>query len=132
MRQASRLVIGPIPQPRHPTTASRASCHQLPELIARLNQLVERLQHFQQRYRTQLSRTDQKWLYHSLQQVAFDLAKLTHLADMGGVAPDAPKPAEPLQRVEPGEQLVKQITLLAQNTTAMVQTALLPQQRTGM
>jgi hypothetical protein len=47
------------------------------------------------------------------------------------VAPDAPKPPEPLQQVEPIEQLVKQIIRLAQNTTAMVQTALLPQQRTG-
>jgi hypothetical protein len=79
MRQESWLVIGPMdPQP-HPTTRSESSYHQLPELIARLERLAQRLQHFQQRYRTQLSRTDQEWLYHTQQQVAFDLAKLAHL-----------------------------------------------------
>ena len=109
MRHEPWLVIGPIPQPPRPSTSSRTSCHQLPELIARMNQLAERLQHFQQCYRTQLSRTDREWLYHTQQQVAFDLAQLTHLADTGGVAPNAPKPPEHLQQVEPIEQLAKHI-----------------------
>ena len=70
------LVMSPVSRPPHSTDGPSASCHQLSELISRMNQMVERLQHFQRRYRTQLSRTDQEWLYHTQQQIAFDLARL--------------------------------------------------------
>ena len=131
MRQEPPLLIGPMDPPPHPITRSGSSCHQLPELMARLEQLARRLQHFQHRYRMQLSRTDQEWLYHTQQQVAFDLARLSNLDDMGGVAPEATEPSEPLQELEPTEQLVRQIVSLVQNTTQMIQTVLLPHQKTG-
>jgi hypothetical protein len=129
MRQEPSLLIGPMDLPPHPITRSGSCCHQLPELIARLLQLARRLQHFQQRYWTQLSRTDQAWLYHTQQRVAFDLARLSNLDDMGGVAPEASEPSESLQELEPTEQLVRQITSLVQNTTQMIQTVLLPHQK---
>jgi hypothetical protein len=131
MRQEPSLLIGPMDLPPHPITRPGSCCHQLPELITRLLQLARRLQHFQQRYWTQLSRTDQAWLYHTQQRVAFDLARLSNLDDMGGVAPEASEPSESLQELEPTEQLVRQISSLVQNTTQMIQTMLLPRQKAG-
>jgi hypothetical protein len=96
-----------------------------------MHQLIERLQHFQRRYRTQLSRSDQEWLHHTQQQIAFDLARLAHLADSSSVAPDATEPPLSPRKVEPIAQLMEQIVRLAQNTTEMVQTALSPQQKAG-
>jgi hypothetical protein len=98
MRQKPSLMIGPMDPPPHHATRSGAICHQLPELIARLEQLARRLQHFQHRYQTQLSRTEQEWLDHTQQQVAFDLARLSNLDDMGGVVPEATAPSEPVRK----------------------------------
>jgi hypothetical protein len=131
MRQEPSPVIGPTDPPPHPTTRSGPMCHQLPELIARLEQLARRLQHFQHRYQTQLSRTEQVWLDHTQQQVAFDLARLSNLDGMSGVVPEATEPSEPHQEVEAMEQLVRQIVNLVQNTAQIIQTKLLPHQKTG-
>ena len=132
MHQKPWLVMSPVSQPTASTDNPRASSHQLSELISRMNQVVERLQHFQQRYQTQLSRTDQEWLHHTQQQIAFDLARLIHLASTGGVIPDATEPPISSRKAEPITQLVKQIVRLAQNTTEMVQTTLSPQQKAEM
>jgi hypothetical protein len=132
MHQKPWLVMSPVSQPTASTDNPRASSHQLSELISRMNQVVERLQHFQQRYQTQLSHTDQEWLHHTQQQIAFDLARLIDLASTGGVIPDAMEPPLSSQKAEPIARLMKQIVRLAQNTTEMVQTTLSPQQKAEM
>ncbi len=127
MRRQPWLLMGPLDPRRHPPIRSRASPHRLSELIARLEQLAQRLQHFQQRYGTQLSHADQRWLYQAQQQVAFYRAALPPLDDMHDVAPEAP---EPLQEVEGLEQLASHIVQLAQATAQMTHTMSLPRQET--
>jgi hypothetical protein len=125
MRQEPWLVIGPLGPLPHPPTRSGSSTLRLSELIARLTQLAQRLQHFQHRYGTHLSHADREWLYHAQQQVAFDLAEISQFNDTRAVAPKAP---EPLQEVELFEQLARPIVQLAQAITQMVQTMPLPRQ----
>jgi len=126
MRQEPWLVIGPLDPPPHPPTRHGSSTHRRSELIARLNQLANRLQHFQQRHGTQLSRADREWLYHAQQQVAFDLVELSQGNDTLGVAPED---HELPQEVELIEELTGPIVQLAQAVTQMVQTMRLPRQK---
>ena len=125
MRPEPWLVIGPMAPRRHPTIRSGSSTSRLSELIARMEQLAQRLQHFQHRYGTQLSHADRGWLYHAQQQVAFYLAELSQLDDMPGVAPED---QGTLQKVEGLEPLAKQIVQLAEVTAQLVQSIPLPHQ----
>lgn len=127
MRQEPWLVIGPMDPLPHPLLPPGSGTHRLSELIARLEQLAQRLQHFQHRYGTQLSHADQGWLYQAQQQVAFDLAALAQLEYTRGVAPEAP---DPLPEVEPLEPWVRPIVQLVQALTQMAQTLPVPRQKT--
>jgi hypothetical protein len=119
MRQKPSLVIGPMDPLPHPLLPPGSGTHRLSELIARLEQLAQRLQHFQHRYGTQLSHADQEWLYQAQQQVAFDLAALAQIEYTRAVAPEAP---DPLPEVEPLELWARSIIQLAQALTQMAQT----------
>jgi hypothetical protein len=127
MRQEPWLVIGPMDPLPHPPLPPGSGTHRLSELIARLEQLLQRLQHFQHRYGTQLSHADQEWLYQAQQQVAFDLAALAQIEYTRGVAPEAP---HPLPEVEPLEPWARPIVQLAQALTQMAQTLPVPRQET--
>jgi hypothetical protein len=86
---------------RHPPTRSGSSTPRFSELLARTEQLAQRLQHFQHRYGTQLSHADQGWLYHAQQQVAFYLAELSQLDDTRGVAPEDQGTLQEVEGLEP-------------------------------
>lgn len=101
MRPELRLLMAPLDPRRHPPFRSDASAHQLSELIARLERLAQRLQHFQHRYCTQLSQADQGWLYQAQQQVAFYLAALSQFEDRRAAAPEARAPLQTAVVVEP-------------------------------
>jgi hypothetical protein len=115
--------MDPLPHSRLP---AGSGTHRLSELIARLEQLAQRLQHFQHRFGAQLSHADQGWLYQAQQQVAFDLAALAQLEYTHGVAPEAP---DPLLEVEPLEPWARPIVQLAQALTQMAQTLPVPRQK---
>jgi hypothetical protein len=127
MRQKPSLVIGPMDPLPHPLLPPGSGTHRLSELIARLEQLAQRLQNFQHRYGTQLSHADQEWLYQAQQQVAFDLAALAQIEYTRAVAPEAP---DPLPEVEPLELWARSIIQLAQALTQMAQTLPVPRQET--
>jgi hypothetical protein len=127
MRQKPSLVIGPMDPLPHPLLPPGSGTHRLSELIARLEQLAQRLQHFQHRSGTQLSHADQEWLYQAQQQVAFDLAALAQIEYTRAVAPEA---SDPLPEVEPLELWARSIIQLAQALTQMAQTLPVPRQET--
>jgi hypothetical protein len=126
MRPEPWLLIGPQDPPRQPPMRPRASAHRLSELIARMERMAQRLQNFQQRYGTQLSHPDQRWLYQAQQQVEFYRAALAPLDDLRGVAPAA---SEPLQQGGLLEQLAKQVVQLAQATAQTAQILPVPSQK---
>jgi hypothetical protein len=125
MRPEPWLVIGPMAPRRHPPIRSGSSTPRLSELMARMEQLAQRLQRFQHRYGTQLSHADQGWLYQAQQQVAFYLAELSQLDDTRGVTPED---QGALQEVKGLEPLARQIAQLAEVTAQLVQTMPLPHQ----
>jgi hypothetical protein len=120
MRPELRLLMEPMDPQRHPLPRSDASPHQLSELIVRLEQVGQRLQHFQHRYRTQVSQVDQGWLHQAQEQVAFYLAQLSQLDDRRAVVPEAPAPLQEVVSLE----------LLAQQLLQLAQTPLVPRQET--
>jgi hypothetical protein len=91
-----------------------------------MEQMAQRLQHFQQRHGAQLSHADQRWLYQAQQQVAFYRAALASLDNPRDVAPDASKP---LQEGELLEQLARLLAQLAQATVQTAQTLPLASQK---
>ena len=101
MRPDLRLLMAPLDPRRHPAFRSEANPHRLSELITRLERLAQRLQHFQHRYRTQLSQADQGWLYQAQQQVAFYLAALSQLEDRRAVAPEVQASLQAAVALEP-------------------------------
>jgi hypothetical protein len=127
MRPELRPLMEPMDPQRHPRPRSDASPHQLSELIVRLEQVAQRLRHFQHRYRTQLSQADQGWLHQAQEQVAFYLAELSQLDDRRAVVPEAPAP---LQEVVSLELLAQQLLQLAQAAAPMAQTPPVPRQET--
>lgn len=126
MRPEPWLLIGPQDPLRQPSIRPGASAHRLSGLIARMERMAQRLQNFQQRYGTQLSHADQRWLYQAQQQVAFYRAALAPLDDLRGVAPEAP---EPLQEGGLLEQLAKQVVQIAQATLQTAQILPVPSQK---
>ena len=101
MRPEPWLLLGPLDPPRHPPIGPRDSTHHLSDLIARMERIAQRLQHFQHRYRTQLSQADQGWLHQAQQQVAFYLAALSQLEDRRAVAPEVQASLQAAVALEP-------------------------------
>jgi hypothetical protein len=127
MRPELRLLMEPMDPQRHPPPRPDAGRHQLSELIVRLEQVAQRLQHFQHRYRTQLSQADQGWLHQAQEQVAFYLAELSQVDDRRAVVPEGPAPLQEVVSLEP---LARQLLQLAQATAPMAQTPPVPRQET--
>jgi hypothetical protein len=127
MRPELRPLMAPMDPQRHLPPRADASPHQLSELIVRVEQVAQRLQHFQHRYQTQLSQVDQGWLHQAQAQVAFYLAELSQLDDRRAVVPEAPAP---VQEVVSLERLARQLLHLAQTTAPRAQTRPVPRQET--
>jgi hypothetical protein len=127
MRPVRRQLLEPMDPRRHPPLRADARSHRLSELIVRVEQVAQRLQRFQHRYRTPLSHADQGWLHQAQQQVAFYLAALSRLEGRRAVAPGAPAPFREVAALEP---LAGQLLQLAQATAPMAQIRPVPRQET--
>jgi hypothetical protein len=127
MRPELRPLMEPMDPQRHLPPRADTSPHRLSELIVRVEQVAQRLQHFQHRFRTQLSQVDQGWLHQAQEQVAFYLAELSQLDDRCAVVLEAPAP---LQEVASLERLARQLLQLAQAAAPMAQTRPVPRQET--
>jgi hypothetical protein len=119
--------MAPMDPQCHLPPRADASPHQLSELIGRVEQVAQRLQHFQHRYQTQLSQADQRWLHQTQEQVAFYLAELSQLDGKRAVVPEAPAS---LQEGVSLERLARHLLQLAQTTAPMAQTRPMPRQET--
>jgi hypothetical protein len=105
MRPELWPLMEPMDPQHRPSPRADASPH-LAELIVRVEQVAQRLQHFQHRFRTQLRQADQGWLHHAPEQVAFYRAELSQLDDRRAAVPETPAP---LQERASLERLARQL-----------------------
>ena len=124
MRPARWQVAKAMDPQNHPSIRSGCTPDRLSELLAHTEQLMQRLQHFQQCYGTQLNRVDQRWLYHAQQQLAFYCAEIAQLDALHGVAPGA------LEAIKEGEVIEPPVRNVGRIASATPQsTEIRPQRR---